>query len=74
MPKRIPIAAAKRVAIEQGCQQIILVAWDGERTHVVTYGVTKAACAQAAAGGNLIKSALGFDEADCRTLPTRATS
>lgn len=51
MPKRIPITAAKRVAVEHDCQQIIMLAWDGERTHVVTYGVNPTHCKQAAEGG-----------------------
>lgn len=48
MPKRIPIATAKRVAKEHGLKQVLLIGWDGERTHVVTYGATKEDCAQAA--------------------------
>lgn len=48
MPKRIPIKAAKRVAEEHGLRQVILLGWDGENTHIVTYGVTKADCAAAA--------------------------
>lgn len=63
MPKRIPIAEAKRVAQAQDCKQVAIVAWDGERTHVVTYGVDKQQCAQAARLGYLIKKMLGgFDE------------
>lgn len=48
MPKRVPIAAAKRVAEEQGFKQVVIIGWDGDNTHVVTYGVTKKDCAQAA--------------------------
>ena len=58
MPKRIPITAAKRVAEEQGLKQVVLIAFDGDRVHVVTYGVTKKDCAAAAAGGRWIMSAL----------------
>ena len=33
MPKRVPITAAAR--------QVVVLAYDGDRIHVVTYGVTK---------------------------------
>lgn len=72
MPKRIPIAAAKRFGQEQECRQVIVVAWDGERTHVVTWGQTLADCKEAANGGNFVKKALGFPEADCKAEPARA--
>lgn len=62
MPKRIPIQAAKDVAKTHGCRQVILLAWDGERTHVVTYGVNDEECCQAAIGGNRVKAALGWPE------------
>lgn len=58
MPKRVPIAAAKRVAEEQGLQQVVLLGFDGNLVHVVTYGVTKKACEAAAKGGAWIMSAL----------------
>lgn len=62
MPKRIPIRAAKAIASEFGLQQVILVAWDHGRTHVVTYGDTAEACDQAAQGGDFVKKALGWPE------------
>lgn len=48
MPKRIPIATAKAVAEKHGLKQCLLIGWDGELVHFVTYGATKADCAQAA--------------------------
>ena len=60
MPQRIPIAEARRVAERQQCRQVIIVAWDGMATHVVTYGITKHDCKQAAIGGEKIKEAIGF--------------
>ena len=48
MPKRIPISTAKAVAEKHRLKQCLLIGWDGERTHVVTYGVTKADCEAAA--------------------------
>lgn len=71
MPKRIPISAAKKLAQEFDLKQVILTAWDGERTHVVTYGKSLEECKQAAQGGNLIKKVLGFPEEMCADMPTR---
>lgn len=62
MPDRIPIQAAKDVAEKHGCKQVILMAWDGEKAHVVTYGKTLEDCYQAALGGDRIKKALGWPE------------
>jgi NAD(P)-dependent dehydrogenase (short-subunit alcohol dehydrogenase family) len=66
----IPIEAAKKFAEEQGCTQVIIAAWDGERTHIVTYGKTVEDCAQAAEGGNKIKEALQWPK-DLRAEPAR---
>lgn len=58
--KRIPIAAAQRVAEQYGYDQVIIIARKvgpqnvgGE--HVTTYGVDKANCDVAARTGNFIK-------------------
>lgn len=48
MPKRIPIATAKLVAEKHALSQVLLIGWDGERVHLVTYGKTKADCEAAA--------------------------
>lgn len=48
MPKRIPITTAKEVAKKHDLAQVLLIGWDGERVHVVTYGKTVADCAAAA--------------------------
>ena len=72
MPKRIPIAAAKRFAQEHGLTQVIIGAWDGKLTHVVTYGKTLTDCEQAAKGGNLFKRAMGWPEDMCNDVPARA--
>lgn len=65
MPKSIPWEVAQRVAEEQGCRQIILMGWDGEQVHVVTYGVTADDSDQAAMGGNYVKKALGWPKRLC---------
>ena len=71
MPKRIPISAAKRIAADHDLRQVILVAWDGNLTHVVTYGKSVADCDQAARGGNLVKTAMGWPEGLCKEEPSR---
>ena len=70
MPKGIPISALKRFAKEQGCSQVIVAAWDGQLTHIATYGVSVEDCAQAALGGNRIKQALGWPK-DLNAEPPR---
>lgn len=59
--KRIPIAAAKRVADEYGYQQVVVVAraiGDDGGEHVTTYGVDKAHCDVAARIGDFFKHKL----------------
>ncbi len=48
MPKHIPISTAKSVAEKHDLRQVLLIGYDGERVHVVTYGRTKADCEAAA--------------------------
>lgn len=48
MPKRIPISTAKAVAQQHNLKQVLLIGYDGERVHVVTYGETKDDCEKAA--------------------------
>lgn len=48
IPKRIPITTAKTVAEKHDLSQVLLIGWDGERAHIVTYGRTKADCEAAA--------------------------
>lgn len=71
MPKRLPIRIARSIAQNHSCQQVIIVAWDGMLTHVVTYGTTIEASAQAAEGGNFVKRALGWPENLCQSEPSR---
>jgi acetylornithine/succinyldiaminopimelate/putrescine aminotransferase len=59
--KRIPIAAAKRIATEYGYDQVMIyarkVGSESERhgEHMTTYGVNKAHCSAAAKIGNFLK-------------------
>lgn len=69
MPKRISINAARQVGEENGCKQIILLAFDGKLTHIVTWGKTTEDCEQAAHGGNLLKQKWGWPE--CNDQPSR---
>ncbi len=60
MPDRLPIQDAKELAHKRGLRQIILLAWDGERSHVVTYGKSIEDCDQAAQGGEKMKKLMGW--------------
>lgn len=48
MPKRIPIKTAEYVAAKHDLKQVILIGWDGDHVHVVTYGRSKEDCEKAA--------------------------
>jgi hypothetical protein len=69
MAKRISVSVAREVAKKTGARQVILLAWDGASTYVVTYGITVEDCAQAAAGGNILKEKWGWPE--CNDQPPR---
>lgn len=71
MTNHIPISAAKDIAAKHDLKQVIIVAWDGEKTHVVTYGKSVADCDLAARGGEFIKKALGWPQELWRTEPSR---
>lgn len=71
--KGVPVAAARAIAQQFDKDQVIIVAWDRAhgREHVTTYGKTIEECAQVAAGGNLVKQALGWPESACNAEPSR---
>lgn len=48
MPKHIPISTAKLVADKHNLKQVLLIGYDGNLVHIVTYGKTKADCNAAA--------------------------
>jgi transposase-like protein len=52
---RLPITAVKQLATEHDLSQVIVFGWDGEQTHVATYGKSVEDCDQAARGANAIK-------------------
>ena len=54
----IPVEAAKALSVAHDLPQVIIVAWDGTREQVVTYGRTLGDSDNAAQGGNLVKDAL----------------
>lgn len=70
MPARIPIAAARQLAEKWACRQVIVCAFDGEVSHVVTFGKSVEDCDQAAQGGDRIKAALGWPES-LNAVPSR---
>lgn len=71
MPARIPVLAAKDVANAYDCRQVIIVAWDGTKTHIVTYGQNLEECDQAAQGGDRIARALGWPDQLDKAVPSR---
>lgn len=71
MPDHIPILAAQDVAKAYGCRQVIILAWDGSLTHVVTYGESVLDSAQAAKGGNDIKRNMGWPEEQCQAVSAK---
>ena len=62
MPERVPISALKKFAKGNDLSIAIAICWDGERTHVVTYGESVADCDKAAIYGNKVKDYLGWPE------------
>lgn len=62
MSRRVPVTAAKKVAVEQDFDQVIILGWrkSDASTHVITYGKTKADCGQAAVGGKKLAAHLGL--------------
>lgn len=71
MPARIPISAAKRIAADHDLRQVILFAWDGKASHIVTYGKSVEDCAEAADLGNKMKRGLGWPESLQSAEPSR---
>jgi hypothetical protein len=67
--KRIPVKAASNIGKEYNAKQVILLVWDGELTHIVTWGKTVDDCSQAADGGNMLKQKWGWPE--CNDQPSR---
>lgn len=75
MPSRIPIKTAKAVGeAHPDVSQVILTAWDGKRTHVVTWGRTAEDCDMAAQGGDMLKEAFGWPERLRNVEPSRIRS
>jgi hypothetical protein len=68
-PKRIPIADARDFSRKHEQRQVIIVSWDGETTHVITYGKSIQDCDQAALGGEKIMQMLKFEK--WQAIPSR---
>jgi|ERR1017187_854111 hypothetical protein len=73
MPQRLPIKAARNIGKEYDCKQVIVIAWDGELTHIVTWGKTIYDCDQAARGGNKLKEKWGWPECNDQPIASEAT-
>lgn len=69
----IPVADLQAIAERYKLAQVILVAWDGSREHVVTYGTTLGDADNAAQGGNLVKNALHWPPSRYSTSERVAT-
>lgn len=65
--KRIPIAAARRIAEEYGYDQVLIYARkvgsapDPHGEHMTTYGITKVHCSVAARIGATLKRFMGWN-------------
>ncbi len=72
-PKSIPIARAKEIAQSMGYDELIIVGvhYQTGTQSVATYGITKAACENAAKGGNAVKKLLNWPEEKCHAVPNR---
>lgn len=68
----IPIDDAKQFGKDHNLKQVIIFGWDGEQTHVVTWGKSIKDCAQAAEGANKIKTNWGWPE-EMIAEPARVT-
>jgi hypothetical protein len=73
MPKKLPIACAKRLALGYGLRQVIIIALNAEddTAHVVTYGKSLEDCRLAAEAGNNLKRHMGWPEELCAAEPAR---
>ena len=71
--KRIHIEAAKRIANDYECQEVVIFAYDPESgdQHVTTYGKNYEQCVDAARAGNHPKNHLGWPEELCSSKPAR---
>jgi uncharacterized small protein (DUF1192 family) len=66
----IPIKDVKELSQKHGLSQVIVFGWDGEQTHVATYGESVDDCEKAARGANLIKQGWKWPE-ELLTEPSR---
>lgn len=72
MKKRIPISVAKRLAKELGQSIVVLVSFEDDISHVVTYGKSLEDSKKAATLGNDIKrQLLGWPTSECQAVPAR---
>lgn len=68
--KRIPITAAKQIALDYGYHQVVIFArltGEGGREHMTTYGVNKTHCNIAARIGESLKKFMGWNNESSRS-------
>jgi len=71
-PCRIPIVAAKRIAVNYGYDQIVVMArktGEGGMEHVTTYGVSREHCVVAEKMGNALKRVMQWPESEIKLKP-----
>lgn len=74
--KRLPIKAARDIAMKYDLDQVILLGWSRVRrmSWTVTFGRSVVDSEQAAMGGNRVKKALGWPETLCEAIPRRVVA
>lgn len=60
--KSVPVDALKVLCDEQNLKIAVLLGWDGDLNHVVTYGETVSQSDHAATYGNTLKKQLGWSD------------
>lgn len=62
MSCKLPVKMAEKIAKEYDLRQVVVIAFDGELQHCVTYGRTTAECEMAAIAGKFWDKILRLDD------------
>lgn len=62
MSRKLPVKMTEKIAKEYDLRQVVVIAFDGESQHCVTYGRTKMECEKAAAAGKFWGQILRLDD------------
>ncbi len=71
-PVNIPISSVQKYARAHNLKQVIMLGWDGQDTHIVSYGETLDDCDQAAIGANKVKALFNWPD-NLMAEPSRIT-